>query len=87
MHGRSGVCVNARTAMTAQWREPIYDGQKKHARMVWVRRGSNNGQNGSGPSGWKMRPAARLAHSLAERPGVALAVRKRQQAMEAQRGN
>lgn len=82
MKAKAGVCVNAKRAASAAWNEPIKDGQLKHARFVWVRRGSNNGQNGNGPSGYKVTPSRRLARSLADRPGVALAVKKRQQAME-----
>lgn len=84
MKGRSGVCVSARRAATTLWQEPILPGQNKHPRMVWIKRGGPT-RIGSGPSGYKLRPAKVLARSLAERPGVALLVKTRQQAMEAKR--
>lgn len=39
MRGRSGVCVNARQANQAAWLVPIRDGDMKHARFVWIKRG------------------------------------------------
>jgi hypothetical protein len=34
--------------------------------VILIKRGGTGQQSGSGPSGWKLRPAARLARSLAE---------------------
>lgn len=85
MRGRAGVCVSAKRASQAAWLEPIRDGDTKHARFVWIKRGGASKSSGSGPSGYKLNPAKVLARALAERPGVAHAVKTRQQAMEAKR--
>lgn len=84
MQSRAGVIVSDKVAASAAWQEPIRDGMLKHKRFIWIKRGGT-ASSGSGPTGWKTKPAARLARSLAERPGVALAVKQRQQAKEGRR--
>jgi len=47
------------------------DGDLKHARFVWVKRGGVGRQSGSGPSGCKATPRALLSRALRDRAGVA----------------
>lgn len=63
---------------SAEWNEPIRDGQKNHARFIWLMQ-YGTGKNGQGPTGKKTRPAKMLARQLAERPGVAAAEKARQE--------
>jgi len=72
-------------AASEEWNEPMWNGpepRKKHRRYIWaVQYGC--GSSGSGATGRKTRPAARLARSLADRPGAAAATTARQAAREA----
>lgn len=84
MRGRCGVTVSQKVASSPQWLEPILPNQNKHVRMFWIKRGGPT-KIGSGPSGYKLRPARALARSLAERDGVAAATKRRQQLIESKR--
>jgi len=46
---------------------------------VKIKRGGVGRQSGSGPSGYKTNPAYMLARALADRPGVNIMVKKRQE--------
>ncbi len=85
MRGHGGVCTNARQAARPEWQEPIRDGMNKHRRFVWIKRGGTSGTSGSGPSGRKDTPRARLARALSERPLVAAASTARQAAAVARK--
>lgn len=78
MRGRGGVCVNAKAASREAWIVPMRDGDMKHARFVWIKRGGVGRQSGSGPSGCKATPRALLSRALRDRAGVALVVTTRQ---------
>lgn len=80
MHGRSGVIAPSSMRRQAAWGEPISDGQLKHLRFVWIKRGGTGRTSGSGPSGRRATPRALLARTLAERAGVAEVVKARQAA-------
>lgn len=63
---------------SAEWNEPIRDGQKNHVRFIWLTQ-FGTGANGQGATGKKNKPAKRLARMLADRPGVAMAEKNRQE--------
>lgn len=79
MRGRSPVTADANKIRHPSWSVSYLDGntQRFPAREIWLR-SPGKGHNGSGPSGWKLKPSMVLARSLADRPGVAELVRKRQ---------
>lgn len=83
MRGRGGVIAGADKTRQAAWGEPMTDGQTKHARFVWIKRGGPGKQAGSGPTGHKATPRALLARSMRDRPGVAKVVTERQAAIVA----
>lgn len=85
MRASAGVIASPKLAARDEWLEPIRDGATKHRRFIWLKRGGTTSQNGSGPTGWKMTPAHRLARSLAERPGVSLVVKARETARVAEK--
>lgn len=68
MHAKSPVTAKARQVNHPNWNETKMVGNTLHFpnRERWLRSGGK-GSNGSGPSGWKLRPSKRLARSLAER--------------------
>lgn len=80
MHARAPIIAARRLTRQDAWLEPIRDGQNKHARFVWVKRGGVGNTSGSGPSGCKATPRARLSRTLAERAGVPAVVAARQAA-------
>lgn len=85
MRGRGGVIAGSDKIRQAAWAEPMTDKMNKHARFVWIKRGGNSKTSGSGASGHRATPRALLARALAERPGVADHVTKRQAAAVARR--
>lgn len=74
MHSRAPLMASPKLAESDEWREPIRDGQKSHRRFIWA---VQYGCGSSGSSTFKTK-ARQLARSLADRPGVAEAVRRRQ---------
>ena len=80
MHARAPIIAGPKQSRTEAWQEPIRDGQNKHARFIWVKRGGVGSTSGSGPTGRKATPRALLARNLANRPGVAAFVTARQAA-------
>lgn len=81
MKGKCGVMAPDKRVAHPSWYVGYQDkGSFRYpAREVWVKRGGTGKTSGSGPTGYKTNPAYMLARSLAERPGVNLAVRKRQE--------
>lgn len=70
MHGRGGVKMSKKLAAVVAAlpeSERIPAPQAHHINEIWIRKGGDGKTSGSGPSGWKLRPAKRLARSLAER--------------------
>ena len=70
MRGRSGLMMPKKlaeivAALPDSERKPAP--KAKHINEIWIKRGGSGKMSGSGPSGWKLRPAKRLARSLAER--------------------
>lgn len=80
MHARAPVTVSRKQASQAAWLEPIRDGQNKHTRFIWVKRGGTGKMSGNGPSGRRATPRALLARTLAQRAGVPAVVTARQAA-------
>lgn len=70
MRGRGGVVMPRRLVAVVLM---LPENEKKpapkahHINEIWTKRGGDGKMSGSGPSGWKLRPAKRLARSLAER--------------------
>jgi len=69
MKGKGPFMAKPSLVNSEAWNTPSKDGGgnlRYPAREIWVpKRGG--GKNGSGPSGWKMRPSKVLARALAER--------------------
>lgn len=70
MKGRGGVMMKpslqeivARLPDTERKPSP----KAKHINEIWIKRGGTGKTSGSGPSGWKLRPARLLSRSLAGR--------------------
>ncbi len=80
MHARAPIIAARRLTRQDTWLDPIRDGQNKHARFIWVKRGGTGSTSGSGPSGRTATPRARLSRTLADRAGVAAVVTARQAA-------
>lgn len=80
MHTRAAIIANRKVVVSEAWNEPIRDGQNKHVRFLWGKRGGTGKMSGNGPSGRKATPRAMLARSLADRPLVAAVVKARQEA-------
>lgn len=80
MRGHGPVTTNDRQTARDEWLEPIRDGQNKHRRFIWIKRGGTSGTSGSGPQGRKATRRALLSRALAERPSVAQTVTARQAA-------
>ena len=80
MHARAPIIADRKMAASEAWNEPIGNGQNKHIRFIWVKRGGTGRISGSGPSGRRATPRALLARALADRPLVAAAVTTRQAA-------
>lgn len=79
MKAHAPVLAKKSLTESVAWNEPIRDGQKNHARFIWLTQ-YGTGSNGQGATGKKNKPAKRLARMLADRPGVNLAEQKRQAA-------
>ena len=79
MKARAPFYAKKKMIESAEWNEPILDGQKNHVRFIWLQQ-YGTGSNGQGATGKKNKPAKLLARMLADRPGVNLAEQKRQQA-------
>ena len=68
MQSRAPYLAKASRVNHPSWHVGFIDkGNMRYpAREVWIKRGGM-GHSGSGPSGWKVRPAKALARSLADR--------------------
>lgn len=78
MKARAPLMARKSITQSAEWNEPIKDGQKKHVRFIWATQ-FGTGRSGAGATGRKTRPAAQLQRMLADRPGAAQAERARQE--------
>lgn len=76
MRARAPIRAKAKLVASAEWQEPIRDGQKKHVRFIWATQ-FGVGSSGAGSLGRKNKPARRLSKMLAERPGAAAAAKAR----------
>ena len=82
MRARAAIAIaSPRILASEAWNEPIADGQRKHRRFIWATQ-FGVGATGAGPTGYKTKPARRLAHALADRPNVNIVVKKRQEERE-----
>jgi hypothetical protein len=80
MHAKAAIIANRKIVASAAWNEPLRDGQNKHVRFLWGKRGGTGKMSGNGPSGRRATPRALLARTLANRPLVAATVTARQAA-------
>lgn len=56
-----------------------YPGKPRSQMIIWIKRGGSGGTGNNGPTGWKLRPAARqyrAAADMARGYGVVNGVRK-----------
>ena len=77
MHSRAPLLANAKLIASAEWQEPIRDGQQKHRRFIYLTQ-FGTGRMGSGPQGRKATKRALLSRAMRERAGAADAETKRQ---------